>query len=418
MSPVIWCTPGRSDEADLIAEIATRGMTVVRRCIEAADLIAAATIDECAALVIDASAPRLSSDTVTSIAGRKERVIVFLSNDDDAIARAHSWHDGALGAVLDTRLLAGPAAVVESITAIINSAPAQQQDLSADQSMVEPGISTVDRDDDGMRSVREGNRGSIVVVWGPHGAPGRSTVALGLAESWARSGLRTCLVDADTISPSLAHLVGMTEDVSGLLLAARYADQGALDARSLGSACRQLTNSLWLLSGIGSSDRWTQARTSALDRLWPECARHFDRVVVDVGGVLHTQEVDDPFHGIGMQRDAATLSALRASDRVVAVTRPDVVGVVRLINDLPEVYSQTEHSNVDIVVNQVPRRLRSAQSHVRDALQEAGISARVYSLAADDSIRECLDKGALMSEVPSLGKTRRSLNKISIAVAA
>ena len=418
MTSIIWCTPGRQDEADLIAEIGARGMTVVRRCIEATDLITAAAIDERAVLVIDVSAPRLSADTVARISTEASRVIVFLANNDEALARAGAWDAGTRGAVVDIRSLTGPPAIAETIAQIITSAPDADKTPTTSYSMPvhHKGVSV--SVDDAAAAAPEGNGGLIVVVWGPHGAPGRSTIALGLAESWARTGLSTCLVDADTISPSLAHLVGMTEDVSGLLLAARYADQGALDARSLGSACRQLANSLWLLSGIGSSDRWTQARSSALDRLWPECARHFDRVVVDVGGLLHTEEIDDPFHGIGMQRDAATLSALRASDSVIAVTRPDVVGVARLIEDLPEVYSLTQHASVDVVINRVPRRSRNVEAHVRNALQEAGMSARVHALADDHAVGECLHKGALMSEVPSLAKTRRALNKISSAVAA
>src|SRR5690606_5601455 len=42
------------------------------------------------------------------------------------------------------------------------------------------------------------SRGSVTVVWGPHGAPGRTTVALALAAAAAMTGARVALVDADS----------------------------------------------------------------------------------------------------------------------------------------------------------------------------------------------------------------------------
>ena len=42
-----------------------------------------------------------------------------------------------------------------------------------------------------------GRHGTVVAVWGPTGAPGRTTVAITLADELARLGHETLLVDAD-----------------------------------------------------------------------------------------------------------------------------------------------------------------------------------------------------------------------------
>jgi MinD-like ATPase involved in chromosome partitioning or flagellar assembly len=410
VTDIIWCTPGRPDEPELLVDAGAHGFTVIRRCLDVAELIAAAGIDRHAGLVIDVSAPRLSADTLAHVASDQRCVVAYLADSDDDLTRAESISRVAPGMVVDIRRAKSPSSVIDLIQAAI--------DASADNPG-EEGLDTVPSGalpiDDESRDTTTGvdaQRGKLVVVWGPHGAPGRSTVALGLAESCAASGYRTCLVDADTISPSLALLIGMTEDVSGLLVAARYAEQGVLDARSLGAACRALSESLWVLSGIGSADRWSQARPSALDLIWAECTRHFDRVIVDVGGLLRTEEVDDPFNGLGLRRDCAAVGALQVCDSVVAVTRPDVVGLARLVEDLPDVLALTSHLRVDVVVNQVSRRSRGVESNVKRLINEVGLDFPVHPLAFDDGVRTCVERGSLFSEASSLSRMRRNFGTI------
>ncbi|MGV2903222.1 P-loop NTPase, partial [Microbacterium sp. AGC62] len=63
----------------------------------------------------------------------------------------------------------------------------------------------------------------VIAVWGPHGAPGRSRIAIELAVELARSGRATALVDADTVAPSLALLLGLSDDAPGIAAACRRA---------------------------------------------------------------------------------------------------------------------------------------------------------------------------------------------------
>src|SRR5690606_16570723 len=50
----------------------------------------------------------------------------------------------------------------------------------------------------------QAGRGRIVTVWGPTGAPGRSTVAMGFACEAAAAGTPTLLIDADTYGGAAA----------------------------------------------------------------------------------------------------------------------------------------------------------------------------------------------------------------------
>ena len=57
--------------------------------------------------------------------------------------------------------------------------------------------------------------GLVVAVWGPTGAPGRTTVAVNVAAELAAAGRRTLLVDADTYGGCVAQVVGMLDEAPG-----------------------------------------------------------------------------------------------------------------------------------------------------------------------------------------------------------
>lgn len=393
MKRIIWCTPGRSDEAAWIAGVTQHGFTVIRRCVEAADLLAAASIEPDADIVVDVDTPRLGADAFAALPQSRARRIIALAADERGAISARAWG-------VDSVIEGCGGSTIDEITAALRSAPSGQRPL--------------ERTSDAPPSME----GRIVVVYGPNGSPGRSTVALGLAESWAQAGERVCLVDADTVAPSLAFMVGMTEDVSGVLVAARYADQGALDARSLGSSCRRLKDRLWLMSGIGSPDRWLYVRPAALDRVWQSCARHFDRVVVDVNPLLNTVEADDPLAGALPARDSTTRSALQASNAVVLVSRSDPLNMSRLLTDIPSIQGLLDHARIEVVVNRVPRRKTAIRSRVREALMESGYAFPAYLIPDDAAVPTCIASGALLGEVSVSGRVRRSFRRVRDQLAA
>ena len=402
---VIWCTPGNRLETDLITGVTQRGFTVVRRCLEAVDVLAAASIEPHAAVVVDADTPRLSADTVAAIPGLRERIVIALASDQDAAVRARNWG-------IDSVVLLSDPDVLDRLTTELSA----HKQSAHKQSARKPVLPEHEKSPNPQSTM--GGASRITVVYGPAGAPGRSTIALGLAEAWSRSGDRVCLIDADSIGPSLALLVGMTEDVSGVLVASRYADQGALDSRSLGSACRRLDDRLWLMSGVGSADRWHQLRPASFERVVRLCAENFDRVVIDTNPLLNVEGFDDVLTTGMPSRDGVTRSAFHLSDCVVVVTQPDAVSVLRLSADLPLVMRLIEHSRVSVAVNRSSKRDARAATHVGEVLTEAGVNVPIYTVPDDGAVSTCRRNGSLLWEVAATKKLRRSLAKLGNSLAA
>jgi len=201
----------------------------------------------------------------------------------------------------------------------------------------------------------ERRTGLVVAVWGPHGAPGRSSLAIALAAEFAADGLRTVLADADTHAASIAPALGLLDEAPGFAAACRLAGLGGLDDAQLDRLAvlpRGLRHPFRVLTGIGRSARWPElgaervAGAIAALRLWCEV------LVVDVAASL---EQDDQFASdvAAPRRNAAGLEVLRAADRVVAVASGDPVGIPRFLHDHAELLEVVEPERVAVVVNKV-----------------------------------------------------------------
>jgi hypothetical protein len=128
----------------------------------------------------------------------------------------------------------------------------------------------------------EPGRGRVVAVWGPAGAPGRTTVAIGVADEAARLGVSTLLVDADPYGGTVAPALGLLDETAGLALASRDAAAGRLDPVRLAQRSRQLRPRLRVLTGLPRADRWRELR----DRGTGVRARRVPPVVCAHGGGL------------------------------------------------------------------------------------------------------------------------------------
>ena len=91
--------------------------------------------------------------------------------------------------------------------------------------------------------------GTIIAVWGPAGAPGRTVVALNLASELARLGQSTVLVDADTYGGCIAQSLSLLDEAPGLAAATRSADQGTLDLAALARLAPEVSAGLRVLTG-------------------------------------------------------------------------------------------------------------------------------------------------------------------------
>ena len=264
-----------------------------------------------------------------------------------------------------------------------------------------------------MNPAGDVQRGRIVLVWGPHGAPGRSTVAASLAHGLAASG-GAILVDADVEAPSLVQLLGMAEDSSALAGAARLATHGRLDAESLQRVLAPVGGGLSLLGGLGRAGRWRELPPASMTEVWLQCRRAAAWTVVDVAGGVIDDDIDD--FTLEPGRGAVTADLVSHADVVLVVGGADPVGVRRLLQLLDEVGSSvTPTGRVEVVVNRVRASAAgpSPQQALREALARFGGLEDIVLLPDDAATADaCLLQGrSVLEGAPgsALGKALSAL---------
>lgn len=238
----------------------------------------------------------------------------------------------------------------------------------------------------------------VIAVWGPAGAPGRSTVAVELAVELARGGRHVGLVDADTHAPSLALAVGLPDEGPGFAAACRQAELGGLDASELNRISVSLTSAAGrvdVLTGLNRPGRWPELSERRVSAALRACREWAEFTVVDVAAPLERDEeiVSDLD---GPRRNAATLAALREADVIVAVAAADPIGISRFLRGYSELRAVVGSVPVLVVAN----RLRSgalgidARGQVRRTLDRFGGVTDVSFLPHDPRAADAAMLGA------------------------
>jgi MinD-like ATPase involved in chromosome partitioning or flagellar assembly len=225
----------------------------------------------------------------------------------------------------------------------------------------------------------------VIVVWGPAGAPGRSTVATELAVELARGGRHVGLIDADTHAPSIALTLGLADEGPGFAAACRQAEMGGLDAHELSRIAVPLGRSgVDVLTGLNRPSRWPELSERRVSSALAACRDWADFTVVDVSSSLERdEEIMSDLEG--PRRNAATLAALRAADLVVAVAGADPVGVARFLRAYAELRATVGATPVAVVANRLrPGALGiDARGQVRRTLDRFGGIEDVWFLPQD-----------------------------------
>lgn len=303
----------------------TSGVVVLRRCVDVDDLMAVASSGQAHVAVVALDAPGLDLAAVEHLGRHRVRVVAVAPGatcTDQDRERA-----GRLGV---THLLA--AADMATLGEVVLAEPrADQPPLEADPGSPDP-------------ETPEG-RGRVVAVWGPAGAPGRTTVAVGIAAALAARGRGTLLVDADPYAGAVAQQLGILDDVSGLLSASRLAAAGRL-ADQLSAVVTSVAPAFGVVTGLPRPDRWIEVRPGLVEQL-AEAGSATGHVVLDTGFSL---EQDDELGG-RPGRNALTLGSLLAADEIVVVGAADPVGLSRLARGLVELRELVGGAPVRVVVN-------------------------------------------------------------------
>ncbi len=333
------------DEATVVRALAAdRGLEVVRRCADLAELLAAAAAGVGSVAVVSSDLPGLDRAAVDHLHGSGVWVVVVAPSGQSP-AQAE-----ALGADAVTADAAGVGAAVRHA-------------LEGERPVVPP---------PGARVEPRRADGVVVTVWGPTGAPGRTTVAVNLAAEMAgrpRVGQPTVvLVDADTYGGTVAQVLGLLDESPGLAAAARLAGTGRLDPAGLAALTPRLDSGLRVLTGLSRADRWPEVPAASLDGVWAACRQLADVTVVDSGFAVEQDEALT-YDTRAPQRNAATLSALEAADVVVVVGAGDPVGLQRLVRALGSLDDLGLAPRRRVVVNRV--RASASGPRPREAVREA-----------------------------------------------
>lgn len=221
-------------------------------------------------------------------------------------------------------------------------------------------------------------QGRVIAVWGPHGAPGASTVAVQLAAELASRSRHVALVDANTHAPALSLLLGLTDDGPGIAAACRRAELGTLDREELVRLAEPYPTDrgvIDVLIGLNRPSRWPELSPTRLKSTLALCRTWADDTIVDVASSLEADEelmsdIDVP------RRNAATRTVLADADHVVAVVSADPLGMSRFIRDHAELRALIGPTPLTVVVNRLrpgPLGL-DARGQVRRSLERfAGV---------------------------------------------
>lgn len=328
-------------------------VTVVRRCAELPELLAACQSGLARAAVIAEGSEGLTATLVDRLAAVGVAVLV-LTDDAGESRRLRGIGASVAGrstgsAVLADRIAEAVAARSGRRGAGVGGGVTAGRDSGADRDGVgahfggdsgrgfAPTEDGPGSGDDSGFGLPEG-AGRILAVWGPTGAPGRTMVAVNVAAELAAAGQSVLLIDADSYGASIAASLGLLDESAGLAQACRLADQGLLDAGSLQRVAADVVfrgGQLRVLTGLTRADRWPELRSAALGLLLEVCRDAAQVTVIDCGFCLESDE-ELSYDTLAPRRNAATLTSLAAADSIIAVGSADAIGLPRLVRGLAD----------------------------------------------------------------------------------
>ena len=401
---------GQGWENDLVAALDRPGssMTVVRRCVDIGDVLALATTGQAAVAIVSADLRRLDTEAVTRLRATGVAV-VGVHPAADQRARTRLERIGITVVLPDD---AGTEAVLTAVRTALNDLTTWREPVGVSNpgtAIPPPGIPADVEEPDGPKP-----RGRVVAVWGPTGAPGRTTVATSLAVELSQLGIPTLLIDADVYGGVAASAFGLLDESPGLAGACRMAANGRLDLGALTALCWSLGDDLRLLTGIARADRWPEVRPSAIPGVIGIAREMAPMTVVDCAFALEADE-EISFDTMAPRRNGATLALLGEADVVLAVGSCDPAGLERLIRGLAELADAVPAAAPKVVLNRCRASVGSTDEAVAAVQRFAGatvIATLPEDRAATDrawrrgvSLADAAPRSALRSAVRNLASS-------------
>lgn len=382
---------------------------LVRRCADVAELLSVGAAGVARVAVVSPDLRGLDRDALRQLAGHGVRVAGLVGPDDDEGERRLRQ----LGVATILGPKGDPHEVAAALTSLAGATTSVGASLSSTGSLVNgreggvgatpaaPGWAGIQLDD-GEHGDHGDGRSQLTVVWGPTGAPGRTTVAVTLAAHLAAAGMTTMLVDLDTWGASVAQVLGLVDEAPGVAAAARASEQGTLDVPGLARLSPEVVPGLRVLTGLPKADRWPELRVAAIEDVLRLSRGVVDHVVVDAGFAVEDDE-DLSYDTAAPRRNASTLTALESADHLVVVGAADPVGLQRLVRAVQDV-AVLPSPRPTVVVNKVRSSVAGPRPEraIRDVLGRfAGMDdVRFMPWAPDDCDAAVLAGRSLVEVAP------------------
>jgi Flp pilus assembly CpaE family ATPase len=400
---VLTAVPGW--EADVVVPPGHPVVHVVRRCPDLEDLLVTAATGAAEAAVVSSELPRLDREALARLRALGLALVGLTPPGDESAERRlrqlglEHVHpsDGPLDALAE--LLDRAAEAVSPDASRAGFAHALPAPTPAPPVPAEPAR----------------GRGQVVAVWGPTGAPGRTTVASGLAAEVAGRRWPTLLVDADPYGGGAAHALGLADAVPGLAAACRAANLGTLDAQRLAELVVPVVPCLEVLTGLDRADRWPELRPAALDVVLGLARTRAAVTVVDCGFCLE-QDEELSYDTLAPRRNGATLAVLQEADLVVVVGAADRLGLQRLLTGLVELREVVPEARTTVVLNRV-RESGVPERELRDALRRHAGLGPVTCVPADvAALDRAQAAGRPLAEVAPGSPVRQAISALAGAL--
>ena len=411
--PVLAAVTGASWEAALVAglERSPTGITVVRRCVDLAELLAAAAAGTARAALLSAELRRLDRDAVTRLSAAGIAV-VGLFDPGDEVAE-NRLRELGVGQVLSAD------AGADLIAAALRAAADGLSETSVRFDLGDPGAARPRLGTPSPPPAQPVGRGRIIAVWGPTGAPGRTTVAVNLADEAGRLGISTMLIDADVYGGVVAQYLGLLDESPGVAAATRSASAGTLDAAALVRIAWAVTPNLRVLTGLSRADRWPELRPSSLTSVLERSRALAEMVVLDCGFCIE-QDEELSYDTAAPRRNGATLALLAAADVVLCVSGADPVALQRTVRALAELREALPDVTPRVVVNRTRSVVVPGDIHreIAGALDRfAGVRDPVFLPQDAKATDAALAAGRTLAEVASGSSLRAALRDLAGSLA-
>lgn len=365
------------------------GLVLARRCVDVADAVATTASGQARIALVSLDLPGLDGDAVHRMIEAGAHPVGLV----DHIEPQHTTRATALG-------LRGTLAIdeIDELRHLV----ARIEESASERGTAAHGFEGADP-----------ARGRLIAVWGPTGGPGRSTVALGVASETASLGVPTLLIDADVYGGSIAQMLAMLDEVSGVLAAARSANAGALDLAELERHVRELSPTLRVLTGLPRADRWPGLRPGSFSAVLELARQMASVVVVDLGFNLETEE-DVTFDTAAPRRNGATVTALEQADDVVVVGSADPLGLTRLTRSVYDLRDVVPGATTHVVVNKVRGSLGWSRDQIAQTVHRfIGISPAIQLPLDQSAVDRAWLSGRTLAECAKDSPLRASLTQLA-----